>query len=600
MNKNNQIMQYIKDYVNNDNLSASSIMIDGKWGTGKTYFVMHDLKDMLLSSKKKTVYISLNGISSGEELNQRIKYSFIKYNYKIKNMFQIIDGIDVQLLFEYFELGIIGRLFMELKKIVIYICKIFLNIFTNYRKRKTVFIFDDLERANIDADELFGIINNLVEHKKAKCIFIGNEQSIKEKDKFNIIKEKIISRTLYYDADIESFLNSIKDEVTKKMDNDKWEIFKRVAVNKDNQNLRTIMCTLPLIIKLCNILKPVIGDNQEISGEVLYKMFDDIYHVETWYKEGHDRLEYSEPDRYYMRISFDDNIEQNSDKKEDDFSDFLSKCSKEHLTFCYTFDLIYKGIFDNKKITNAYKQLYSEEKIRHDRKFLNILMDWYRYDDKDIEKAIYDLELALINNEIILELYHDVMVSLLRIIPVGLISQVKTDKIAELMKSNILRNPYYNFDFDCYSLNAYEGIAEELEKYMYEFNSMSKNKLIYALKEDLEKILVKDNWVKNLNDYYRNNGSDFKCVKKYYQLFDLDQLANAIYNLSNDLLTEYRVLEQKVKSDYALSIIGHDELASIKLLCDKLNTLNEYKEDNKIHYTLINYLIGDYKRYYKI
>ncbi len=189
--------------------------------------------------------------------------------------------------------------------VLIFVVTQFTSVLKPVDAYATVFIFDDLERANISSNELFGIINNLVEHKNAKCIFVGNEEIMK-KDNFKKIKEKIISRTLYYETDIESFLNSIEDKVTKKMDKDEWEIFKRVVLNENNKNLRTILCTLPLIIKLYKILKIAIGDNQEVSNKVLYNMFDDIYRVEIWYKEGHDRLEYSEPDRYYMQICFDD------------------------------------------------------------------------------------------------------------------------------------------------------------------------------------------------------------------------------------------------------------------------------------------------------
>ena len=83
-------------------------------------------------------------------------------------------------------------------------------------------------------------------------------------------------------------------------------------------------------------------------------------------------------------------------------------------------------------------------------------------------------------------------------------------------------------------------------------------------------------------------------------VFDLDKFANAIYNLSNDLLNEFRTLEQGIKGDGAVAIIGQDEVTTIKHLCEKLNVLNETKKEDKIHYTIINYLIGDYRRYYSI
>ena len=42
-------------------------------------------------------------------------------------------------------------------------------------------MFDDLERASLDINEILGYINNFVEHDNIKVIIIANENEIEDK-----------------------------------------------------------------------------------------------------------------------------------------------------------------------------------------------------------------------------------------------------------------------------------------------------------------------------------------------------------------------------------------------------------------------------------
>lgn len=73
MNNILNIINAIKDYMNNPLKYA--LLLDGTWGSGKTYFVQNELKDI------NTTYISLNGISSLNNIALQMIYQLLDNNF---------------------------------------------------------------------------------------------------------------------------------------------------------------------------------------------------------------------------------------------------------------------------------------------------------------------------------------------------------------------------------------------------------------------------------------------------------------------------------------------------------------------------------------
>ena len=70
------LVESILDYVRSD-YTDYAIMINGEWGSGKTYFWNNQIKKkietMKLNGKKyRTIYMSLYGISNLEEISKKI------------------------------------------------------------------------------------------------------------------------------------------------------------------------------------------------------------------------------------------------------------------------------------------------------------------------------------------------------------------------------------------------------------------------------------------------------------------------------------------------------------------------------------------------
>ena len=72
-----KIIDEIMDYVKSKNTDYA-IMVDGKWGSGKTYFWTKELKPTIESTyydqynMYSTIYVSLYGLTSIEEINKKV------------------------------------------------------------------------------------------------------------------------------------------------------------------------------------------------------------------------------------------------------------------------------------------------------------------------------------------------------------------------------------------------------------------------------------------------------------------------------------------------------------------------------------------------
>lgn len=62
-----EIMSYVKNRIYN-----YAVLIDGDWGTGKTYFIQKSIIPTLEGSGYMPIYISLYGVNSTDTVSQKI------------------------------------------------------------------------------------------------------------------------------------------------------------------------------------------------------------------------------------------------------------------------------------------------------------------------------------------------------------------------------------------------------------------------------------------------------------------------------------------------------------------------------------------------
>lgn len=172
-----ELLSEIKYYIENKFYNYA-VMIDGAWGSGKTYFVNQVLLPELKKETKKSIYISLYGVSNIDELSKKI---YIKFLLKDKS-----DRINSTLLAGATEaldvvsglispfIGKYGDIEIKEKKIQNLVQK-FVSI------KDCILIFDDLERCNCPMKEILGYINGFVEQAGMKVLIIANQNELRQK-----------------------------------------------------------------------------------------------------------------------------------------------------------------------------------------------------------------------------------------------------------------------------------------------------------------------------------------------------------------------------------------------------------------------------------
>jgi len=189
-----ELIESIEDYIRKP-YTDYAVMINGEWGSGKTHFWNNKLRQRIENIKNKdgklykTIYISLYGINSIEEISKKI---FLETNPMMsKTLKKFVDNADGNVIPEYVKTGIdIANLYGAMNTSPNQMD--FSKLFSTNDK---VLCFDDLERANIDIIDILGYINNYVEHDGIKTILICNEKELAIKFKNANIEMKTLIAT---------------------------------------------------------------------------------------------------------------------------------------------------------------------------------------------------------------------------------------------------------------------------------------------------------------------------------------------------------------------------------------------------------------------
>ena len=174
------ILKEIKYYIDT-NFYNYAVMIDGAWGSGKTYFVKNVLLKKIESNEKRVLYVSLYGVSDIQELGKKLYLDYLlkdksklvmEHTELVENVIGTI--IDIGSPF----MGKLGDIDIKEKKIK--------NIVQNTVKhicpmKNCVLIFDDLERCDCSIQDILGYINGFVEQAGMKVIIIANQEELRKK-----------------------------------------------------------------------------------------------------------------------------------------------------------------------------------------------------------------------------------------------------------------------------------------------------------------------------------------------------------------------------------------------------------------------------------
>ena len=212
---NEDIIRFLDEYKDDPD-PQYAVLLDGKWGCGKTFFIKSWLDTFQTENEDELapMYVSLFGVQTVKQINDTINgllFPFMNSKvYKIgKTITKMVASAALRFNVDYDgDKKNDGTVDFKLDPLMD-----LLNDKKEELKGRRILIFDDLERANIGVKELYGYINRFVEHNRFKVIVVCNSTEITDKETFNRFREKIIGRTFEIHSDIDAAINSFANEI---------------------------------------------------------------------------------------------------------------------------------------------------------------------------------------------------------------------------------------------------------------------------------------------------------------------------------------------------------------------------------------------------
>ncbi|MCC3473428.1 MULTISPECIES: P-loop NTPase fold protein [unclassified Microcoleus] len=217
---NQHIQQYLDYYCELPQSPKFAILLKGKWGCGKTWFINQYCEKLkkdrkkLKTKDKKSLYVSLYGITNYSEIED-ILFQQIHPVLGSKGMViagQILKGL------------LKGTLKIDINNDgqqdgMYHIAIPDIDIDKKFQDSQfSLLIFDDLERCSINIENILGYINNFVDSQNLKVVIIANEDEINsdedKKEKYNKTKEKLIGKTFEVFPDLSGALNTTINQIS--------------------------------------------------------------------------------------------------------------------------------------------------------------------------------------------------------------------------------------------------------------------------------------------------------------------------------------------------------------------------------------------------
>lgn len=249
---NKHIEEYLDYYVAIPKSPNFAIMIRGKWGSGKSWFIKKYKERKQTGQKIKYFYVSLYGITSYAEIEdaffKEMNPVFASEGMKVAGA--ILKGVlKSTIKIDFDAIGdpkTDGSVTGTIPTIPTKLLKSFKEL------KNCVLIFDDLERCSLPILNILGYINQFVENDDLKAIILANEEEIIQTDNqmsdsrndkpYLLIKEKLIGKTFEIDTDIDEaisdFISQLQNENVQKIFQENTSIIKELFNRANYNNLR--------------------------------------------------------------------------------------------------------------------------------------------------------------------------------------------------------------------------------------------------------------------------------------------------------------------------------------------------------------------------
>jgi hypothetical protein len=267
---NQEIDDFLNYYYNLPSAPEYAVMLKGKWGSGKTWFIRRTI-EKFESYGGKVLYVSLYGVSDHQQIEQEF----------FRQLHPVLGSKGAALAGKLFKGLVKGTLKIDLNgdskddgALNVGVPEI--NIPEYLKDTKGfVLVFDDLERCSLPISDLLGYINYFVEHDGYKVIIVANEDEILAQEDENEsatayrrIKEKLIGKTFEITPDLDgaiaAFLNEIESTAQQRILRKNTKLIQELYSASGYRNLRHLRQAILDFARLLSVL-----DGEALKSENL-------------------------------------------------------------------------------------------------------------------------------------------------------------------------------------------------------------------------------------------------------------------------------------------------------------------------------------------
>lgn len=284
MNDNKELTTYLDEYLKMDK-PQFAVMISGKWGCGKTYYIEKRIEEWAKKKERtdsesvvlKPIYVSVNGLNSVSTVVRKIKTALhpILYSKGAKVAKKIAFGVMSIAVKSSIDIDGDGT-GEELGNLLDAegILEIFMSDSAAVKGNK-VLVLDDIERSKIPLDELFGFVNGIVEHSNSKVILVCDENKLIEVAKkenlaveYKDFKEKLVGQTFLLEADYAGITREFIDASGNILLRNNRNLITELFIASKCENLRLLRHCLIDIRRFFEQLPKSIEDNPNYDSFV--------------------------------------------------------------------------------------------------------------------------------------------------------------------------------------------------------------------------------------------------------------------------------------------------------------------------------------------
>lgn len=543
----------MKHYINLKVSPEYALLISGKWGTGKTFFINNYLEKEN-HDEIKFIKISLFGVKSVNEIHKQIIFQLIGTEEgSLTNSLMKIGSSILDSLGKKINLGIND---IPIEQV--------LKTLTKKLNKEVIFIFDDLERMTINIPEILGYINILVERLQLKTILLANESELVKKDQYKEFKEKIIGKTFLLKQDFDTSFNTFIEltNLSKTVINDNKAVIENIFITADYHNLRHVRQTLLDFEHFFENVDEKFYTEKELMQELIEIFFAfsiEIKNGKLEIKDIKDLQLVKSIEYYYEKMDAEEEEKDFIRKPLDIFLEKYSLTNRESLllTEKMWIELFNYGVLKRSEITESFNN--SKYFVVESPKEWIPLWHYHELEDQDF-KELLEVVVDNFNNNEYKE--HEVLMHivgiLLRFSKLKLYDK-SSQEIIDKAKDNIDKNLEIlgkNIEID----NSAFGLSY-MEEESDEFNEVKNyllDKTYQAINNSLEDVGLElmDLLENNNFESFQSMLSTDSFVDKYYELpvfskIDVNSFFNTILNIKHSTLRRiFPTIEKRYSRTY--------------------------------------------------